>query len=158
MQETSSTTTTRTKKKFSKKGAAATGVAAVALLGLLFGTGKLGFGTDTGLGDPAPSTGKEDAAVVQTVASTQENRDTTAATGEVRSDSAEIRIQGREYNYRNVTYGNSDHPLEELMEQLLKEFPSGTRIDLVVEDNATKNAVDDLEAALAATGFTDVHK
>ena len=158
MKETSSTTTTRSKKKVGKKGAAVTGVAAVAVLGLLFGTGKLGFGTGFGLGDPAPATGKEDSAVVQTVASTQENRDTTAQTEEVRSDSAEIRIQGREYNYRNVTYGNSDHPLEELMEQLLKEFPSGTRIDLVVEDNATKNAVDDLEAALAAAGFTDVHK
>ena len=33
-----------------------------------------------------------------------------------------------------------------------------TRINLVVEDNATKNAVDELEGSLQAAGFQDIHK
>lgn len=144
------------KKKFGKKGAAATGAAAVALLALLFGTGKLGFGTDTGLGDPTGATGKENQAVVS-VADTGEDAASSSAPAETEQAAVEIRIQGREYNYQNLSYGNSEHPLEELLEAL-KDFPPETRIDLIVEDDATKNAVDDLEAALAAAGFTDVHK
>jgi hypothetical protein len=144
-------------KKFGKKGAAVTGVAAIAVLAALFGTGKLGFGTGVGLGEPAVATGKEEASIVETAADTRENPDTTAEAADTQAAAAEIRIQGREYNYQNVTYGNSDHPLEELLEAL-KEFPSDARIDLIVEDNATKNAVDDLENALAEAGFQNVHK
>ena len=156
--------TTKTGKRFSskrkavKKGAAVTGVAAIAVLAALFGTGKLGFGTGLGLGNtPAAAPEKEDAAIVQTVEDTRKTPETTPAPSEAEAAVIKIRVQGREYNYKNVTYGNADHPLEELLEAL-KEFPSDTRIDLTVEDNATKNAVDDLESALAAAGFTDVRK
>ena len=146
------------KMKFGKKGAAATGgVALLALLAALFGTGKLGFGTDVGVGDPAGPTGKADSSVVETVASTRESPASTTAAGEAEAAKIEIRVQGREYNYQNVTYGNSEHPLEELLEAL-KEFPPDARIDLTIEENATKNAVDDLENALIAAGFTDIHK
>ena len=146
------------KGKAVKKGAAVTGVAAIAVLAALFGTGKLGFGTGMGLGNPsAAAPEKEDSAIVQTVEDTQTTPESTPAPSEAEAAVVEIRVQGREYNYKNVTYGNAEHPLEELMEAL-KEFPTDTRIDLTVEDNATKNAVDDLEAALAAAGFTNILK
>ena len=146
------------KRKAVKRGAAVTGVAAIAVLAALFGTGKLGFGTGLGLGNPAAAAPeKEDSAIVQTVEDTRKPSETVLAPTEAEAAVIEIRIQGREYNYKNVTYGNAEHPLEELMEAL-KEFPTDTRIDLTVEDNATKNAVDDLEAALAAAGFTNILK
>lgn len=146
------------RRKAVKRGAAVTGVAAVAVLAALFGTGKLGFGTGLGLGNPAAAAPeKEDSAIVQTVEDTHKNTESTTAPSEAEAAVIEIRVQGREYNYKNVTYGSADHPLEELMEAL-KELPTDTRIDLTVEDNAAKNAVDDLEAALAAAGFTDVRK
>ena len=141
-------------KKRSRKagGAAVTGVAAVAVLAVLLGSGKLGLGDGFGLGNPNAASEKEDA-VVETV-------DTAAVTEEVeeaQEAKVEIRIQGREYNYQNVTYGNAEHPIEDLLAELEK-LPKDTRIDLIVEDNATKNAVDDLETALSTAGFQDVHK
>ena len=140
------------KRKMGKKGATV-GVAALAVLALLFGTGKLGFGTGDRLGDNSDATG-ETASVVDTVTDTQEN---TAATNDEQGDIIEIRVQGREYNYQNVSYGSSEHPLEELLDAL-KQLPTDTKIELVVEDNATKNAVDELEAALTAAGFTNIRK
>lgn len=159
MKETRATTgKSSSRKGMGKKGAAVTGVAALAVLAALFGTGKLGFGSDVGLGDPAADTGKAEASIVQTAAETREAPETTLPVTEAEEAAAvEIRIQGREYNYQNVTYGNSDHPLEELLGQL-KGLPPDARIDLIVEDNATKNAVDDLEAALTAAGFTNIRK
>lgn len=144
-----------TKKKNVKRGAAVTGAAAVAVLAMLFGTGKLGFGTGVGLGDPAAAPqDREDSAVVATVESTQERTPETEA---VREDRIEIRIQGRGYNYQNVSYGGNEHTLEELLAKL-EELPRSSRIELTVEDDATKNAVDELEQALRAAGFTDIHK
>ena len=137
-----------------KKGAAVTGVAAIAALALLFGTGKLGFGSGDGLGTPSEANGKAESAVVTTVAPDQEQSSTEV---EIRADTVEIRIQGREYNYQNVSYGNTEHTLEELL-IALSELPRDTRIVLAVEDDATKNAVDALEQALAEAGFTDVRK
>ncbi len=141
-------------KKNGKKGAAVTGVAAVAILALLFGTGKLGFGTGDGLGTPTDAKGNAESAAVTTLASTQEKASTEA---ETLSGEVEIRVQGREYNYQNISYGNTEHSLEELL-QVLSELPRDTKIVLAVEDNATKNAVDALELALAEAGFTDVRK
>ena len=134
-------------------GAAVTGVAAVAVLAVLLGSGKLGLGDGLGLGNPNASNEKEDA-VVETVdaAETQE-----VTVEDQQENTVEIRIQGREYNYQNVTYGNAEHPIEDLLAELEK-LPKDTRIDLIVEDNATKNAVDDLETALTTAGFKDVHK
>ncbi len=130
-------------------GVAIGGVAALAVVAALLGSGKLGFGSGLGLGNPAEATEKEDA-VVETV---EQETPTEAA----QADGIEIRVQGREYNYQNVSYGNAEHPLEELLE-LLEELPKDTRINLVVEDNATKNAVDELESSLQAAGFQDIHK
>ena len=141
-------------KKIGKKGAAVTGVAVIAVLAALFGTGKLGFGSGIGLGESEGETGKADSSIVETVSDTQENPENASDTESAR---IEIRIQGREYNYENVTYGNTEHPMEELL-KALKEFPPETRIELIVEDNATKNAVDDLENALTAAGFNNIHK
>ena len=145
------------KRKISKKGAAVTGGAAVVVLALLFGTGRIGLGADVGLGDPTGATGKEATSVVETVSAPQETPENTPEATEAQAAKIEIRVQGREYNYQNVTYGNSEHPLEELLEEL-KAFPPETRIDLIIEDNATKNAVDDLENALTAAGFQDIRK
>ena len=139
------------------KGAAVTGVAAIAVLAALFGTGKLGFGTDMGLSDPGSASEKEQASVVETVASTAETPEITYETEENGVEGVEIRIQGREYNYRNVTYGNKDHTTEELLAEL-SQLPRDTRIDLIVEDNATKNAVDELVNLLVEAGFSNVRK
>ena len=126
-------------------------------------------GTDSGktrknstAGSHAPSAGVKnseangtaESAVVTTVAPDQEQSSTEV---EIRADTVEIRIQGREYNYQNVSYGNTEHTLEELL-IALNELPRDTRIVLAVEDDATKNAVDALEQALAEAGFTDVRK
>ena len=92
--------------------------------------------------------------MVTTVAPDQEQSSTEV---EIRADTVEIRIQGREYNYQNVSYGNTEHTLEDLL-IALNELPRDTRIVLAVEDDATKNAVDALEQALAEAGFTDVRK
>ena len=145
------------KRKISKKGAAVTGGAAVVVLALLFGTGRIGLGADVGLGDPTGAPGHEATSVVETVSAPQETPENTPEATEAQAAKIEIRVQGREYNYQNVTYGNSEHLLEELLEEL-KAFPPETRIDLIIEDNATKNAVDDLENALTAAGFQDIRK
>ena len=139
------------------KKAAVTGVAAVAVLAALLGFGGLGFGGGSGTGDKVDANGKEDTAVVETAVSTRETPEISTEPEETQAPKVEIRIQGREYNYQNITYGNSDHPLEDLLKELA-ELPRDARIDLVVEDNATKNAVDDLERALVEAGFQDVHK
>ena len=139
------------------KKAAVTGVAAVAVLAALLGFGGLGFGGGSGTGDKVDANVKEDTAVVETAVSTRETPEISTEPEETQAPKVEIRIQGREYNYQNITYGNSDHPLEDLLKELA-ELPRDARIDLVVEDNATKNAVDDLERALVEAGFQDVHK
>ena len=142
------------KKKIGKRGAAVTGVAAVAVLAMLFGTGKLGFGSGVGLGE-TPASDKADQAVVATVdapESTEQHAEAPAV-----EERIEIRVQGREYNYQNLSYGNGEHPLEELL-QALDPLPRDARIELSVEADATKNAVDELEKALAEAGFTNVHK
>lgn len=138
-----------------KKGrtAAVTGVAAVAVLAVLFGSGKLGFGNGVGLGTPAAA---PEAAVTE-AAPTSETPEITSEVVESQAQSLEIRVQGREYNYQNVTYGNKEHPLEELLEEL-KDVAKDTPITLIVEDNATKNAVDDLESALQQAGFQNIQK
>ena len=139
------------------KKAAVTGVAAVAVLAALLGFGGLGFGGGSGTGDKVDANVKEDTAVVETAVSTRETPEISTEPEETQAPKVEIRIQGREYNYQNITYGNSDHPLEDLLKELA-ELPRDARIDLVVEDNATKNAVDDLERALVEAGFQNVHK
>ncbi len=137
------------KKKKSKVGGTVGAVAVVAVvLGVLFGTGKLGFGSGLGLGGSAPEAEKTAA---ETPADTQER------SGESETDKVfEIRVQGREYNYENVTYGGAEHPLDDLI-AALADADKDARIQLIVEDSATKNAVDDLKAALTAAGFTNVH-
>ena len=91
-------------KKIGKKGAAVTGVAVIAVLAVLFGAGKLGFGSGIGLGESEGETGKADSSIVETVSDTQENPENASDTESAR---IEIRIQGREYNYENETYGNT---------------------------------------------------
>ena len=142
------------KRNIGKKGAAATGVAAVALLAVLFGTGKLGFGTGTAL---APANNQENAPVIESAATTQVKPETTVEAVESEAAGVEIRIQGRTYNYQNVSYGSSEHTLDELL-TALREFPPDTRITLIVESDATKNAVDELERALTEAGFTTIVK
>lgn len=144
------------RKKIGKRGAAVTGVAAVAVLAMLFGTGKLGFGTGVGLGETGAPNDKEEQAVVATVDAAAESTQPKAE-APVAEERIEIRIQGREYNYQNVSYGTGEHPLEELL-QALDQFPRDARIELSVEADATKNAVDELEKALAEAGFTNVRK
>ncbi|MBR4204065.1 MAG: hypothetical protein IKQ92_01160 [Clostridia bacterium] len=141
------------KKKKSKVGGTVGAVAVVAVvLGVLFGTGKLGFGSGLGLGGSAPEAEKTAAETpAETPADTQER------SGESETDKVfEIRVQGREYNYENVTYGGAEHPLDDLI-AALADADKDARIQLIVEDSATKNAVDDLKAALTAAGFTNVH-
>ena len=136
-----------------KVGGAVTGVAAVAVLAVLLGSGKLGLGDGLGLGNPNNANENQEA-IVETNETPAES---TAEAAEGQSTAVEIRIQGREYNYQNVSYGTAEHPIEDLMTELEK-LPTDTRIDLIVEENATKNAVDDLENALTAAGFQDIHK
>ncbi len=143
----------KTKKK--AKVAAASGVDAAELQANLFGTGTLGLGGGIGLDNPAGEKANEETALTERVEQSVEA--TESQTAESPTASIEIRIQGREYNFQNVSYGNSEHPTDELL-TLLKEFPSDTRIILIVEDNATKNAVDELERLLLEAGFTDIHR
>ena len=137
------------KTKKSKVGGTVGAVAVVAVvLGVLFGTGKLGFGSGLGLGGSAPEAEKTAA---ETPADTQER------SGESETDKVfEIRVQGREYNHENVNYGGAEHPLDDLI-AALADADKDARIQLIVEDSATKNAVDDLKAALTTAGFTNVH-
>lgn len=145
------------KNKKRVKTAAVSGVAAAALLALLFGTGALGFGGGIGPDKPAGEKVNEEATLTERVEQSVESTETRSRTEETQTPSIEIRIQGREYNFRNVTYGNADHPTDELLTQL-KEFPPDIRIVLIVEDNATKNAVDELERLLLDAGFTEIRR
>ena len=125
--------------------AAGVGGAAAVLALLYFGAGHFGLGPGNGFGlindaKPAGETTVE-----------EEQPSVTVAAG------IEIRVQGREYNYNNVTYGNAEHSLEDLTAEL-GSLPSGTPVTLIVEDNAAKNAVDDLRNALTAAGFTDIRE
>ena len=130
-----------------KKVAGGVGVVAVIAALATLGAGRFGLGPGAGL-FPAPESPA--AAPTQTV-------EQTADAGESASAGIEIRVQGREYNYNNVTYGNAEHSLEDLTAEL-GSLPSGTPVTLIVEDNAAKNAVDDLRDALTAAGFTDIRE
>ena len=142
------------KKGSTGKKAAVTGVAAVALLAALLGFNGLGLGG--GSGAPAGANDKQDAAV-ETRVQAESPETTVAAAEESAAASIEIRVQGREYNYQNVSYGSKEHPLEELL-TALAELPRDTKIELIVEENATKNAVDELERALTEAGFGNILK
>ncbi len=143
--------------KITKKGATVGGVCAVALLAALLSSGSFGLGSGTDLGNSSPEKDPEQTAVVETAATVPETPEITLEPVESRVESVEIRIRGREYNYRNVTYGNKDHTTEELLNELA-DLPRDVRIDLIVEDNATKNAVDELVLALTEAGFSSIHK
>lgn len=118
---------------------------------LLSGKGLSGLGLGSRTAD-----GEAEKSVTASTAADAEDTDTTPSDEtESDADAVEIRIQGREYNYQNITYGNGEHPLEDLIEAL-DELPRDTRIVLIVEDNATKNAVDDLEKSLLDAGFVDI--
>ena len=134
-----------------KKVGGTVGVVAViaAILAGLFGTGKLGFGDGFSFGN-APAETKQVITAAETPAETKPAE--VAEAEEV----IEIRVQEREYNYANITYGGAEHPVSELLEALA-DADRDAQIRLVVEDSATKNAVDDLKAALAGAGFTNVH-
>ncbi len=138
--------------KGKKVGGAVGAVAVLALLGL-FGSGKLGFGNGFGLnfGDAAETAKQADTAVEAPAETEPADAEGIAEAEQV----VEIRVQGREYNYANVTYGGAEHPLDELLEALA-DVDRGTRVELVVEDTATKNAVDEIKAALAGAGFVNV--
>lgn len=128
----------------------------------LFGLGK---GSDSGSGAGA---GEQEAAVTADATSEADKYETIGSMSRQETESnsivterstsiIDIRIQGREYNYQNITYGNEKHTLEDLLREL-DAFPRDTRINLTVEDDATKNAVDDLEKSLINAGFVDIHK
>ena len=139
-------------------GVAIGGVAALAVVAALLGSGRLGLGSGLGFGNPADTSEKEDAVVeVVDQQTTTEVEEPQTEAVEAQAEGVEIRIQGREFNYQNVTYGNAEHPLDELLEKL-QALPKDTRIDLIVEDTATKNAVDELESSLQAAGFQDIRK
>lgn len=130
-----------------KKVAGGVGVVAVIAALATLGAGRFGLGPGAGL-FPAPESPA--AAPTQTV-------EQTADAGESASAGIEIRVQGREYNYGNVTYGNAEHPLDELL-AALSDLDPDAPVNLVVEENAAKNAVDDLRDALASAGFTNIRE
>ena len=125
--------------------AAGVGGAAAALVLLYFGAGHFGLGPGAGL---LPGSEAKPAEAAQA----EENQPTVSVAAGI-----EIRVQGREYNYNNVTYGNAEHSLEDLVDEL-GALPKGTPVTLIVEDSAAKNAVDDLKDALTAAGFTDIRE
>lgn len=141
-------------------GIAAVLVIIVIVCFLLFGKGLFGFGggdeSGTGTGSAEKAAASATAPVTDT-AEASEIPDSTSDAIESVATIIEIRIQGREYNFQNITYGNEKHSLEELL-NALNDFPRDTRIDLIIEDNATKNAVDELESSLITAGFTDIRK
>ena len=96
------------KKRGGGRVAAGVGGAAAVLALLYFGAGQLGLGPGNGFGllndaKPAGETTVEEEQPAVSVAA-----------------GIEIRVQGREYNYNNVTYGNAEHSLEENLADLRK--------------------------------------
>ena len=134
-------------------------VVAIAVCFLLFGKGLLGLGGGDDSGNSTGSAEKGATPVATTLTFEDNVKDSEDITSSATEDNGiiEIRVQGREYNYQNITFGNEKHSLEELLNELSK-LSRDTRIDLIVEDNATKNAVDELESQLINAGFTDIRK
>ncbi|MBQ4349960.1 MAG: hypothetical protein II768_01770 [Clostridia bacterium] len=155
------------KKNMKKKksgGLVVTGVVLVAIL-TLFGMDKMGLGFGDGVGfslgnkSQDTSMGEDTTLISEPVEAESLDSDMENEVEEefVTPETIEIRIQGREYNYQNITYGNSEHTIDDLL-AILSEYDKDIYIDLIVEDTATKNAVDDLLNSLRDIGFTNIRK
>lgn len=142
---------TEKKKKSKAPAVAGVGVLGALIAGLLFLNGKgLGFGNGFGLFDQNSGTGSSavessaaESSVAESSEESSEEESSAAETTVEEKTYVDVTVKGNEYLYQNSTI-----ELSALTDEL-KKLDAGITVR-ITDENASKNAYDDLTAALDA--------